>query len=115
MALVRIRYKGLSDVRIITVKDAERHGVKLDKDLVWDSVGQAYGGQLRFPNTATGVVVDGLSDELEKVLRAEGTFTITEVNKGDLSDGQEIVSGQALDDTGNVVKDATTGQKSQKS
>lgn len=118
MALVRIRYKGLSDVRAITVKDAEKHGVALSQDLVWDHVGGVAGGQVvegikrpDFPNAARGIVVDGLSDELLKVLKAEGTFTVTEI-KDDNTDGDDIITGEPLDDTGNAVVDATTGQRS---
>jgi hypothetical protein len=113
MALMRIRYKGLSDVRAISVKDAEAHGVKLSHDLVWDNVGRSRGGWLSRPNTDTGVVVEGLSDELLKVLKDEGTFTITEVDKDGL-DGQTVIEGQPLDDTGSTVVDKTSGQKSTK-
>jgi hypothetical protein len=120
MALVRIRYKGLSDVRSISVKDAEKHGVKLSDDLVWDNVGEANGGKIsgvkrpKHANAARGIVVDGLSDELLQVLKDEGTFTITEV-KDDNTDGDDIVTGSALDDTGATVKDATSGQVSTRS
>jgi hypothetical protein len=120
MALVRIRYKGLSDVRAITVKDAEKHGVTLSQDLVWDHVGGVAGGQVvegikrpDYPNAARGIVVDGISDELLKVLKDEGTFTVSEV-KDDKTDGEEIIVGQPLDDTGSAVVDTTTGQKSTK-
>ncbi len=119
MALVRIRYKGLSDVRAISVKDAERHGVTLSEDLVWDHIGEEAGGPVpgikrpKKANASRGIVVDGLSDDLLKVLRDEGTFTISEI-KDDNTDGDEIITGQPLDDTGSAVVDSTTGQKSQK-
>lgn len=119
MALVRIRYKGLSDVRVISVKDAEKHGVTLSQDLVWDNIGSVAGGEIgdfkrpKHPNAARGIVVDGLSDELLKILRDEGTFTISEI-KDDNTDGDDIVTGQPLDDTGSAVVDSTTGQKSVK-
>lgn len=120
MGLVRIRYKGLSDVRVISKEDAAKHGVSLSKDLVWDHVGGVAGGQVvtgvtrpDFPNASRGIVVDGLSDELLKVLRAEGTFTVSEIND-DKTDGEDIITGEALDDTGDAVVDATTGQKSEK-
>lgn len=119
MALVRVRYKGLSDVRIISVKDAEKHGVKLSADLVWDHQGRFAGGDIPgikrpdFPNASRGVVIDGLSDDLLKVLRDEGTFTVSEV-KDDNTDGDDIITGEPLDDTGNAVRDTTTGQESVK-
>jgi len=117
MALVRIRYKGLSDVRAITVKDAEAYGVKLSQDLVWDHVGSRAAGDIpgvKRPanaNARRGIVVDGLSDELLSVLRAEGTFTISEITD-DGSDGDDIITGEPLDDTGSAVVDTTTGQRS---
>lgn len=120
MALMKIRYKGLSDVRVISVKDAEKHGIKLSQDLVWDHVGGVAGGQVidgvkrpDWPNAAQGILVDGLSDDLLTVLRQEGTFTISEVKDGG-TEGEPIVTGAALDDTGNVVRDTTTGQTSVK-
>lgn len=119
MALVRIRYKGLSDVRVISVKDAEKHGVTMSKDLIWDNVGALAGGEVagvkrpQFSNAARGIVVDGMSDELLAVLKAEGTFTVTEV-KDDKTDGEDVIVGEPLDDTQNAVTvtDATTGAKS---
>lgn len=116
MALMRIKYKGLSDVRAITKKDAERHGVKLSEDLVWDHVGGHAGGQVvpgikrpDFPNASRGIVVDGLSEELLDVLKKEGTFTVTEI-KDDGTDGDNVITGEPLDDTGSTVVDTTTGQ-----
>ncbi len=121
MALVRVRYKGLSDVRAITVKDAEKHGVKLSQDLVWDHVGARVGGQVvpgikrpELPNASKGIVIDGLSDELLEVLRKEATFTVSEI-KDDNTDGDDIIKGEPLDDSGNTVVDATKGQKAPKS
>lgn len=117
MALVRIRYKGLSDVRVISVKDAEKHGVKISQDLVWDNLGENADGPLdgikrpKDPNNVRGIVVDGLSDALLDVLKKEGTFTVTEV-KDDLSDGENVITGEPLDDTTGAVVDATTGAKS---
>jgi hypothetical protein len=119
MALVRIKYKGLSDVRVINKKDAASVGVTLSQDLVWDRIGARAGGNIPgvkrpdFPNAARGIVVDGLSDDLLAALKSEGTFTITEIND-DNTDGDDIITGEALDDTGSAVVDATTGQKSVK-
>ena len=119
MTLYRIKYKGLSDVRSISVEDAKRHGVELSSDLVWDRYGAKSDGQIAgikrpdYPTPERGIVVDGLSESLLKVLRDEGTFTVTEV-KEDMSDGEDVITGKPLDDTGSAVKDATTGQVSVK-
>lgn len=119
MALVRIRYKGLSDVRSISVADAKRHGVDLSADLVWDRYGYERDGKItginrpRFSNADRGVVVDGLSEDLLKILKDEGTFTVTEI-KDDNTEGDEIIVGKPLDDTGSTVVDATSGQRSTK-
>lgn len=119
MALVRIRYKGLSDVRAITAQDLAQFGIQTDQDLVWDSVGRLAGGDVPGinrpdrPNAARGIVVEGLSDDLLEALSKEGTFTITEIND-DNTDGDDIVTGQALDDTGSRVVLGETGQVSEK-
>lgn len=118
MALFRIRYKGLSDVRAITKKDAKALGVNLSADLVWDHVGAVRGGQIAevkrpdYPNAAKGIFVDGLSDDLLDLLRSEGTFTVTEIKDGESGpeDGDEIITGERIDDTGSVVRDTTSGQ-----
>lgn len=118
MALFRIKYKGLSDVRVISVKDAEKHGVKLSADLVWDHVGGLRGGQVvtdvtrpDHPNANRGILVENLSDDLMKVLKNEGAFTVSEVKDGNV-EGEEIITGEAVDDTAGVVRDTTTGQTS---
>lgn len=120
MALVRVRYKGLSDVRAITVEDLKAHGIEMSKDLIWDSQGAAVGGQTvpgverpKFPNAARGIVIDSPSDVLLALLEREGTFTVTEITD-DKADGEEIITGAPLDDTGSAVVDSTTGQKSVK-
>lgn len=117
MALVRVRYKGLSDVRVISVKDAESVGVKLSQDLVWDQQGEAAGAVIpgvkrpKFPNAAKGIVIDVQSDDLMKMLKDEATFTVSEV-KDDGNDGEEIITGEVLDDTGSTVVASATGQRS---
>ncbi len=102
MARVRVRYKGLSDERIITQKDLEPLGISIDRDLVWAGHGRA-------------LTID-MTDELEAVLRREGTFSISEI-KDDNTAGDEVVKATISDDTVNAseVVDKTTGQKEKRS
>lgn len=119
MSLYRIKYKGLSDVRSISVKDAERSGVKLSGDLVWDRYGHQRDGHIaginrpKHANIDQGILVEGLSEDFLTMLRKEGTFTVTEV-KEDAPEGEPIIKGEPLDDTGSTVKDLTTGEESTK-
>lgn len=101
MSLVKVRYKGLSDERIIRSQDLKKHGIAIDATLTWN----------RSNNFA--VVVDGMSDELESLLRDEGTFNVEEVEPADGKTIKVIVKATRLDDTNSaVVVDETTGQKS---
>jgi hypothetical protein len=105
MALVKIRYKGLSDVRIISSDDLKARGINVDKDLVWSH---------QDGSASRGIMVDGLSEELLNALRTEGTFTITEVDKDTKVEKEDIIVGKPLDDTGSTVTDSTTGQTDKK-
>lgn len=100
MALYKIRYKGLSDVRQMSQKDLKDAGVLgIGGDLEWSAKNQKT------------VYVENMSKSLESILRTEGTFTISEVDeRGD--DITVVMDGEALDDTtrSNVVTDQTTGQ-----
>lgn len=100
MAKARVRYKGFSDVREITSKQLEALGVAVSKDLVWDS------------SNGKAINID-LNDELEAILRNEGTFTISEI-KDDGSLGEEFVTATVADDTvtASKVVDGNTGQES---
>lgn len=101
MTLVRVRYKGLSDERIIRSKDLKDHGVAVDATLTWNR------------GNNFSVVVDGMSGELESILRSEGTFSVEEVSPEDGKAVKVIVTATRLDDTNSaVVVDGTTGQKS---
>lgn len=104
MALYKIRYKGLSDVREMSRKALKDAGVPgIGGDLVWDR-----------SNNHT-VHVDSMSERLEEILRSEGTFNIEEVDKKTGESVKVITDeGTALDDTGSVVVDGSTGQKSVK-
>jgi hypothetical protein len=105
MALVRVRYKGLPDVRIMSKRDLADVGVSVDGDLVWDSVGKARGGVLKGRNDLTGVFIEDPSDELLTLLKQEGTFTVEEVDAETRETVQTVVRGSAIDDTGQEVVD----------
>lgn len=102
MALSKVRYKGLSDVRVMSQKDLAAAGVGVDRDLRWD------------PSNRRTIFVEDLSDDLLKIFREEGTFTVSEVDAETGKTVQEFVKGAPLDDTGSVVKDGNTGQTSRK-
>jgi hypothetical protein len=95
-----VYYKGLSDVRLISKKDLEPHGLTLDKDLRWDA---------RTP----AINIDA-PDELIKILKGEGTFTVSEI-KDDGTIGDDLVTATISDDTVTSAKvvDADTGQESE--
>lgn len=97
MALYKIRYKGLSDIREMSQKDLNKAGVKV-------------GGDLRFDRrNLFSVVVDGLSDRLREILEQEGTFTIEEIDEG--GEVKNVITvGETLDDTAKIVVDGTSGQ-----
>lgn len=100
MAKARVRYKGLSDERIITAEDLKPHGIGVDKDLVF--------------SRANGYAMNiDLNDELTALLRKEGTFTISEI-KDDNTTGDDIVKATIADDTAISAKavNANTGQSS---
>lgn len=114
MALVRVKYVGLSDVRIMSKADLAAVGVHVDGPLTWDSKGRANGGVLAHPNNLTGVYIEDMSEELEALLRAEAAFTIEEVDEVTGKAVKTIVKGTHRDDTGATVKDGNTGEVSVK-
>lgn len=99
MATIKARFKGIADVREISVKDLQAGGVNteklgIDKDLVW------HAGNL--------FVVELPADEqLEDLLRAQGHFTVSKVK----DDGTEETEADATDtqNPGDVIVDGTTG------
>jgi hypothetical protein len=103
MAKVKVRYKGLSDERIIGRKDLADRNISVPKDLVFN--------QFNFKT----MIID-MNDDLEQVLRGEGTFTISAVTDQE-TDGLEVVEATKLDDTADAaeVRDETTGQRSRRS
>lgn len=100
MATVRVRYKGLSDVRRISQKDLKGHGIDLSDDLVFER------------KNGWALNID-INDALVDVLRKEGTFTISEI-KDDQSVGDDVVKATLADDSAIAAKavDSTTGQTS---
>lgn len=98
MALTLIRYKGLSDVRIISKKDLGDVEVYLDSGLRWDR-----------QNLWKQYVQDP-SDDLLELLKNEGTFIVEEVSEEDgKSVKQTIVQNDTskADDTGRQVIQGT--------
>lgn len=66
MTARRVRYTGLADERRIHPRDVADHGVKLEKELVW--------------NRGNRFAVDlELTDEFEAILRETGGFRIEEL------------------------------------
>lgn len=109
MSLFKVRYKGLSDERIMTAKQLAERGVGVDNTLRW---ARAY-GNLGAHNV---VFIEDPSDELLQIFKDEGTFTVSEVKDDEDKPGEHdpIITGSVLDDTGSVVRDLTTGAESVK-
>lgn len=105
MAIFKVRYVGLSDVRSMSVQELATRGVGVAADLVWDRAGRLI---------APPVFIKDPSDELLEIFRAEGTFQVAEVVEGEAGpvEGDPVVEGKALDDTGANVIDGNTGQVS---
>lgn len=101
MADVIVRYKGLSDERILPAKSLKKHGIGTDKDLKFNA-GNSW--QMR---------ISGMTEEFEKILKNEGTFQISEISDKGKADVK--VEATRSDDTAATVVDETTGQKSTKS
>ena len=99
--LFNIRYVGQSGIRIISAEDLAKRGIGMSKDMVWS------------PQNQYQILVQGLSDKMAELLRAEGTFVVTEVDKAGKKKS-DIILGRSLDDTGGMVVDKTTGQVSRK-
>ncbi len=107
MAIHKVTYVGLSDIREMSQKDLDAAGVGVAADLVWDKTRSG-----RFPS----VYIEDMSERLAEIFVDEGTFTVQEVDAGTLRDlnVEPIADGQPLDDTGRVVRDGTTGQVSER-
>lgn len=101
MALMRVRYHGLSDRREMSKKDLAGVGIHLGADLTWNRNGS--------------VVIKDPSDDLLALFKAEGTFKVEEIDeKGTPVGDAPIIEHTKVDDTGDTVVDGNTGQKSTK-
>jgi hypothetical protein len=100
MAQMKVRYKGAADVREMKAADLKRHGVVVSKDLVWDA--------------SNGWSLDmDMTDELEKILRADGAFRLEAIKDGG-NDTDVEVESSVNDDTADTVVMADTGQVDKK-
>jgi hypothetical protein len=73
MALMKVQYVGISDVRQILPSELKAHGVAIDKKIVWDHYNQY------------SVVLD-VNERFEQILRDQGHFTLTAVD----NDGKDV-------------------------
>lgn len=105
MSLHRVVYKGLSDIREMSKKDLKAAGVEVGATLRWDKTTHG-----RRP----AVILQDISDRMLEIFQEEGTFTVTEIDEETMQEqgGEPIIVGNAIDDTGAVVVDGTTGQRS---
>lgn len=120
MANMKVQYVGGSDFRHISAKDLEGLGITVSAEPVPRAVRVMLGqhgidaktDDLVFhPYNGWALVMD-VSESLEKLLRNEGTFTLSKVN----DDGSVEVEAVALDPTADeergTLVDNTTGAKS---
>lgn len=96
---IRVRFKGIADVRTITPKDLEGAGVDvnalgIDKDLVWSRVNLF---EQELP----------ANDKLEEILRGEGHFTISKVE--DAGTDSLVANAENPDTEGDLIVDGNTG------
>lgn len=105
MSLHRVVYKGLSDIREMSKKDLAAAGVDVGADLKWDKTTHGH---------RPAVYLQDISDRMLEILKEEGTFTVTEIDEETMREqgAEPIMVGEAIDDTGSVVRDGTTGQRS---
>lgn len=105
MSLHRVVYRGLSDIREMSKKDLAAAGVDVGADLKWDKTTHG-----RRP----AVYLEDISDRMLEILKEEGTFTVTEIDEETMREqgAEPILVGEAIDDTGAIVRDGTTGQRS---
>lgn len=91
---IKVRFKGIADVRTISKKDLEAAGIEGVEDLRWDRA------------NLFSVELDA-NDKLEELLRREGHFTISKVTD---DGGDALVSGATNPNTeGDVLVDGNTG------
>lgn len=100
MALTRVKYKGLSDLRLMSQEDLNDAGFPLDSELRWDKA-----------NRHTVFIKDP-SDELLEMFAEEGVFQVQPVDAKGVAEGDPVIEGEVLDDTAPTVVDGRTGQES---
>lgn len=98
MAVAKVTYKGISDIRILPASDLAEHGVSVPRDLVF----------YRRPHEGSDSIQIDLSPSLEKILRADGGFKISAV-KDSGAEGETIVSTDA-EQPGKIVIEDETGK-----
>jgi hypothetical protein len=99
MAKATVRYKGLSDVREMTVDQLKAVGIDVPEDLVW------------FRGNGFKQEVE-LTEDLERLFTEEGTFIVETAT--DSGESQAVVEQTKSDDTvGATIVDAETGQVSE--
>lgn len=100
MSLVKVRYRGASDVREMGKKDLADAGVQVDGLLRWER------------KNGWAVHVKDPSDRLLEIFKEEGTFTVEEVDEETGQQVKTFITASKSDDTGATVVDGTTGQVS---
>lgn len=98
MANVKVRYKGMSDVRVLPADQLKERGVTgIEEDLEFK------------PENMWSLTVP-MSDELEAILRQDGAFTIEPVkDDGSTDESNPEVTATGNDDTASaaVISDDT--------
>lgn len=94
MAKVEVRYRGISDQRILTQDQLAEHGINVDRDLVWD------------PSNKWTLKLE-VNAAFESLLRNQGHFELHEV-KDDGEAGSAVAVAEDPDHPGDVVEGATT-------
>lgn len=98
MALMKVRYKGIADVRILHARDVkEAHGITMDNDVTWS-------------RTNNFAVVMDVSPQMEEVLRAQGHFSLHAL-KDDGSESEVVAVATDPDNEGDQIVDSASGTK----
>jgi hypothetical protein len=102
MSTFKVKYKGLSDERHITVENLAELGITVSEDLSW----------VRKTILDPAVFVDSPSEDLLTILKADGNFDVEEVDAKGLPTGVTLVTHDPAkaDDTGATLKDGVTGE-----
>lgn len=93
MALTKIRYKGLSDERIMTRKELGDAGYTVDKGLHFHR------------GNHWAQVMDSPTDEFLDMLKRDGNFTVEDAEAGEGAAAIMTADPSKADDTGKTVID----------